>query len=165
MCGGKQTSQSNQNATYSPPPEVMKNYSAVTSQAQGVAATPYSAFGGELVSPINAQQQTGIGAVNSASGIQHGYNAASAGLTGAATNAIDPNTVTASQIQNYESPYNQDVINATATEIQNQNQQQAAALQGNTISSGAFGGDRAGIAQAQLAGQQDIASNATLAGL
>ena len=143
----------------------MANYKAVTQQAQNVAATPYTAYSGPLVAGINDQQTTGIGAVNSASGIQNGYNAASAGLTGAASNAIDPNTVNAQSINNYMSPYNTDVINATEAEIQNQNQQQAAALRGNSISSGAFGGDRAGVAQAQLAGQQDIANNATIANL
>ena len=143
----------------------MQNYSAVTQQAQNVAATPYTAYSGPLVAGINGQQTTGINAVNSASGIQNGYNGAAAGLTGAASTAIDPNTVNAQSINNYMSPYNTDVVNATEAEIQNQNQQQAAALQGNSISSGAFGGDRAGVAQAQLAGQQDIANNATLANL
>ena len=36
---------------------------------------------------------------------------------------------------------------------------------GNTIQRGAFGGDRAGIAQAELARQQDLANNATIANL
>ena len=62
-------------------------------------------------------------------------------------------------------PYQQQVVNATEAEINNQNQQQAASLQGNAISAGAFGGDRAGVAQSALAGQQDIANNAVLAGL
>jgi len=163
--GSKPSSQQNQTSSYTPPPEVMANYTAVTNQAKGVAATPYSAYGGELVSPINSQQNTGIGAVNSASGIQNGYNAVAGGLTGASASSINPTTLDQSAIQQYESPYQSDVINATEAEIQNQNQQQSAGLQGNSISSGAFGGDRAGIAQAALAGQQDIANNATLANL
>jgi hypothetical protein len=163
--GSKQTSQSNSNSSFTPPPNILADYNATVSQAQNVAATPYSAYGGQLVSPINAQQNTGIAAVNNASGIQNPANAAAGGLTGASAAAINPSQINSAAIDQYESPYQSDVINATEAEIQNQNQQQAAALQGNTISSDAFGGDRAGIAQAALAGQQDIASNATLANL
>jgi hypothetical protein len=144
---------------------VLAAYKNVTGQAQNVAATPYSAYGGQLVSPVNAQQNTGIGAINQASGIQDPYNQGAGGLAGASSGAIDPSQLNASAIQQYESPYQSQVIAATQAQIQNQNQQQAASLQGNTIASGAFGGDRAGVAQAQLAGQQDIASNATLANL
>lgn len=163
--GSKTTSQSNQSSSFTPPPSVLAGYQAVTQQAQNVAATPYSAYSGPLVAGINSQQNTGIGAVNNASGIQNPANNAAAGLTGASAAAIDPSQVNSAAISQYESPYQSDVINATEAEIQNQNQQQAAALQGNTISSGAFGGDRAGIGQAALAGQQDIANNATLANL
>ena len=165
MCGSKTTGQSNTTTTYTPPPEVLANYKQVTDQAKNVAATPYEGYGGELVSGINGQQNTGIGAVNSASGIQNGYNNASALSSGAATQAIDPNTVTADQIAKYLSPYQSNVIDATTAVLQNQNQQQAAALKGNAISSGAFGGDRAGVAQAALAGQQDLANNQTIANL
>lgn len=163
--GSKPTSQTNSSSSFTPPPEVVANYKAVTQQAQNVAATPYSAYGGQLVSPINQQQNTGIGAVNAASGIQNPYNATAGGLASASSGAVDPTQFSSSQIQQYESPYQSDVINATETQIQNQNQQQSAALRGNAISSGAMGGDRAGIAQAALAGQQDIANNATLANL
>ena len=143
----------------------MANYNAVTQQAQNVAATPYQGFGGELVAGINNQQNTGIGAVNAASGIQNPYNAGAASNANASAGAIDPTQFSPSQIAQYESPYQSDVINATEAEIQNQNQQQQASLRGNAISSGSFGGDRAGIAQSALAGQQDIANNATLANL
>lgn len=86
-------------------------------------------------------------------------------MAAASSGAINPTTVNAADISQYESPYQSDVINATQAEIQNQNQQQAAGLTGSAIGSGAFGGDRAGIAQAALAGQQDLASNETLANL
>src|ERR1700678_1772382 len=139
MCGGsKTTSQQNTSSSYSPPPAVLANYTATTQQAQNVAATPYSAYGGELVAPINNQQNTGIAAVNSASGIQNPYNAGAAAAAVSSATPINPNTVGASQISQYESPYQSQVVNATEAEIQNQNQQQAASLQGNSIASGSF---------------------------
>lgn len=143
----------------------MANYNAVTNQAQQVAATPYQPYTGELVAGVNGQQNTGINAVNSASGIQDPYNSSATGLANSSAGAIDPTQYSAQQLQQYESPYQNDVINSTMAQINNQNQQQASSLTGNAISSGAFGGDRAGVAQAALAGQQDIASNATLANL
>lgn len=144
---------------------MLSNYRAVTQTAQNVAATPYSAYSGSIVAPINAQQTAGINAVNNASGIQNPYNAGAAGLTAASAGPVNPTAYSDDQLRTYENPFQNDVVNATEAEIQNQNQQQAAALQGNSIAAGAFGGDRAGVAQAQLAGQQDIANNATIAGL
>jgi hypothetical protein len=143
----------------------MAQYNAVTSQAQNIASTPYQPYTGQLVAPVNSQQNTGIAATNNASGIQDSYNTGATGLTTASAGAITPTTINAADIQQYESPYNTDVVNATEAELQNQNLQQQTALQGNAISAGAFGGDRAGIAQAALAGQQDLAADQTIASL
>lgn len=63
------------------------------------------------------------------------------------------------------SPFQQQVIDATGAQLQNQDAQQQNTLTGNAISAGAWGGDRAGVAQAQLAGQQSIANNLTFANL
>ena len=143
----------------------MANYQQVTDQAKSVAATPYQGYGNELVAGVNGQQQTGIANVNTAATVQNPYNAGAAGLAAASSGAIDPTQYSAAQLQQYENPYQNDVINATEAQIANQNAQQQASLQGNAVSAGAFGGDRAGVAQATLAGQQDIANNATLANL
>ena len=144
---------------------MLANYKAVTGQAQQVAATPYQAFGGQLVSPINSQQSAGINAVNDASGIQNPFNAGATGLAAASSANINPAQFSGAALQQFENPYQNDVVNSTLAEINNQNGQQSAALTGSAIGAGAFGGDRAGVAQAALAGQQDIAKNATLAGL
>jgi len=152
-------------STYTPPAWLSSNLQNITNQANSVASTPYQAYSGELVAGLNGQQNTGIGAVNSASGIQNGYNSAATGLAGASAGAIDPTQFSASQIQQYESPYNTDVVNTTLAQINNQNAQQQASLKGNMISSGAFGGDRAGVAAAALGGQQALATNQTIAGL
>jgi hypothetical protein len=71
-----------------------------------------------------------------------------------------------SQVQAIESPYTQDVVNATQNWFNNQNAIQGTGLMGQAIRSGnAFGGDRAGIAEAQLAGQQQMAQAPVIAGL
>ena len=65
-------------------------------------------------------------------------------------------------VQGYMNPYLQNAMGSTAAMMQNQNQQQQNQLQGNAISSGAFGGDRGNVAQAALMGQQNLAMGQTL---
>lgn len=65
----------------------------------------------------------------------------------------------------YMSPYTQNVINATQQQFNTQNAQAQAGLRGNAASQGALGGDRLGVAQAQLAGQQQMAQAPVIAGL
>lgn len=165
MCGSKTTQQQSGSSTSAPPSWVQNAYQSIFGQAQNTAATSYTPYGGQLVAPVNGQQQTGINAVNSASGVQNPYNLGSSSLYGTGSQAITAAPITAESIAQYSSPYQQQVVNATLGEINNQNQQQAAALKGNEVASGAFGGDRAGIANAALAGQQALATNATLANL
>ncbi len=69
-------------------------------------------------------------------------------------------------LQQYMSPYQQNVIDTTLANIQHNNQVQRNDLTGSAILGGnAFGGDRAGVAQAELARGQDAQTNATLASL
>lgn len=69
-------------------------------------------------------------------------------------------------IDKYMSPYINDVVNATQNQFTNANAQQGNALIGQAIRSGnAFGGDRAGVAQGVLAGQQQLTQAPVIAGL
>lgn len=146
--------------TSSPNPTAAADYQQLLQQAQGVASTPYQAYTGELTAPVNAQQQQGIGGINTAAGqAQPAINQA-LGIAGQAANPL-----TQQQIQNYQNPYTQDVVNATQAQFNNQNQQGQEALTGNNIASGALGGNRSGIAAANLANQQQLAQAPTIAGL
>ena len=78
---------------------------------------------------------------------------------------IQNNAVGAADINKYMSPYISNVANAAMQNINETNAQQQQQMLGNAMSKGAFGGDRAGIAQAQLARQQNLANNATLANI
>lgn len=82
----------------------------------------------------------------------------------AAMSTVNP--VQSGAINEYMSPYNQDVVAATEAQFNNQNAQQANNLTSSAIMGGnAFGGDRAGVAQAVLAGQQQTAEAPVIAGL
>lgn len=144
----------------SPNPQAMAAYQNILSQAQNVAATPYTAYSGELVAPINAQQQLGIANINNAAG----YAApVMTDALGYARSAAQP--LTAEEIQRYMSPYTQGVVSATQAQFENQNEQQRQRSIGNAISQGALGGNRQAIAEAELANQQQLAQAPVIAGL
>jgi muramidase (phage lysozyme) len=79
--------------------------------------------------------------------------------------AIAPEQFSEQALQPYMSPYMANVVAAQQALQQQEAAQQRSALTGEAIRAGAFGGDRAGIAQANLARQQSLANQATLANL
>lgn len=157
----KKGSQTTTNSTTTAPDQQAGDaYRSILQQAAGVAGTPYQAYTGELTAPINSQQQTGIAGINqNANFAQPFINNAS----GMIQNASQP--LTASQIASYQNPYTQSVIDATQAQFNNQNAQQQQQLTSNAVSSGALGGNRTGVAAANLAGQQSLAQAPVIAGL
>lgn len=152
-------------STNSPPPDVMANYDAVTAQAKQVAATPYTAYSGQLVSPFNSTEQAGLNAIAPASTAYQPYYGQAQGLIGQGTQQYTPTQFSSGAVGQYESPYTQDVINSTMANINQNNAEQQQSLTGNAIAQGAWGGDRADLAKNDLARQQALASNQTIAGL
>lgn len=153
------------------PPEVLARYNSVNATAENVAKTPFQQYGGQFVAPLTSTQQSGIANTNTAATQAQPYFGAA---TSAATNAYqgaqpyqDAATVLAAgstqqvnaqplDIGTYLSPYLSTVLGSTAALLNQNNQQQQAGQLGNAIRSGAFGGDRAGIAAANLAQQQNL---------
>lgn len=138
------------------PPEVLARYNAVNNEAQGLMSTPFQTYGGEFVSPVNATQQGGINQISQNANAAQPYYGAATGVAGAALGAASP--ITGQQINQYMSPYLGDVVGSESALLNQNNQQAMAGQLGNAISSGAFGGDRAGIAAANLNQQQQLAN-------
>lgn len=173
--GGKQST-STQGVTI--PASVLAQYNSVNSRATSTANTPFQTYGGQFVAPVNSTQQTGIsGTTAGANEAQPAFAAATTGLNATqsatapvnagaeAQTAANSSGLTGQQINQYLSPYLGNVLGSTEA-IQNQeNQEQQAGQLGTAISSGAFGGDRTGIAAANLAQQQQLANNQTIAGI
>lgn len=157
---GKGTNTTTNNTTSSADPQAAAAYRDILSRAQGVANTPYQAYTGELTAPVNAQQTAGISGINANANFASPYIQQAAGLASGAANPLS-----ADQIQQYQNPYTQNVVNATQRQFDQTNAQQQAALKGNTISSGALGGNREGVAQANLSTQQAAQQNPIIAGL
>jgi len=165
------------------PPEVLANYQSVNAQAQQTAATPFQTYGGEFVAPVNSQQQTGIAGTNAAATEAQPYyqaatgqianaqsgvnpiNQAATGLAAASAQQVNAQPITGQQIDQYMSPYLQDVVGSESALLNQNNQQQQAGQMGTAIQSGAFGGDRSGIAAANLSQQQNLANANIYSGL
>ena len=93
------------------------------------------------------------------------YQGSATDYATAGAQGVDPTQFSGQQLQQYISPYLQQVYQATLANINEQNASQMNQLRGNAIAKGAFGGDRAGIAAAEMARQQNLASQSTLSGV
>ena len=149
--------------TNSPNPMAMQAYGDILGRAQQVASTPYQSYTGQLTAGLDPTQQAGISNVNSAYGVAQPYfnQAAQYAQQGAAPVA----NVSGADVQRYFNPYQQNVIDATMGNINESDQRQQQQVKGNAAMAGALGGDRQAVAQAELARQQGLARNQTLAGL
>lgn len=148
---------------------------ALQGEAQGdlqaglTAAQPYNgAAGAAYGQGIGAAQpllNSAASGISSAASAAQPYNAAATGLAAGSAGAVNATPLTAAQIQSYESPYLNQVLGSTEALQNQENQEQQSGQLGTAIQSGAFGGDRAGIAGANLAQQQQLANENVLAGI
>lgn len=175
MCGGgkggdsqTQTSSTNSTATQSPPDYLNSAYQNLVQNAQGIASQPLQQYPvGDLQAPFNSTQTQAFNQVAGAQGAANPYINAASNAVGASQTPLwsGVQQFSPDNIQQYENPYQTDVINSTMAQINQLNQQQQSQLQGNAVSNHALGGDRAGIAAASLANQQGLAAGQTLAQL
>jgi hypothetical protein len=143
------TTQQSGSSTAAPDSNAYQAYLALLNRASGVASTPYQGFQGEETAPINAQQTTGIGDINKFTG--------DISASGAPISAAD--------IQRYQDPYTNDVINATQADFDTQNKRANSTVTGNAAAQGALGGDRVGVAQALTQEGQARVQAPVIAGL
>lgn len=159
MCGGSKGSNTT-TTTSAPPPEIMDAYRRVMERAEGVADTPYTAYkDAPLTTGLSNSQNQAAGVYgNVAEWISPHFSQAAA--------YAQPNKFSAEAVGKFLSPYTQNVIDTTMSNIRRENQIQASDLTSQGIKSGnAFGGDRLGLAQAELARGQAMSRDATIAGL
>lgn len=173
--GGK-TSTSTQDVSI--PPAVLAQYQSVNDAASSTAQTPFNQYGGEFVAPVNDQQVAGIIQTDAAANEAQPYYGAATGVVAGAQAGVNPvnaaalNTtaassapLTGSQIDQYLSPYLGEVLGSTEALQNISNQQQQGGQLGDAIRSGAFGGDRTGIAAANLEQQQNLTNANVISGI
>jgi len=144
-----------------PNPAAMGAYNALLGMgADTFGQNPWQNYGGEFVAPVNAQQYGGIGNINRyAESAQPAIGTAE----GLALSGATP--ISAGDIQNYYNPWQSSVVGASEAQFANTNAQQQQQVLGNAAMQGALGGDRVGVAQANLAGQQQLSEAPVIAGL
>lgn len=155
--GGKSTTST---TTNTPPPEVMAAYKDLLAKANPVASTPYQPYmGGVNGTGMEQNQLTGF---NNIAGLAGSSNGSFSNAAGALNATAAP---TSSTVGQYMSPYIQGVVNSTMANMNEMNGQQQQGVLGNAIAQGAMGGNRVGVAQSELARQQNLANQQTIAGL
>ena len=159
MGGGKSSASSSQVQV---PEEVLARYNSVNTRAEQAASTPFQSYSSDpnaFVAPLTGTQQSGIANTNNAAGMAQPFFTRGAQLTQAGAGSADPNAITGREIGQYFSPFMNSVFASQLAGQEQQNAQQRSGLQGEAIKSGAFGGDRAGIAAGNLAYQQNLANS------
>src|SRR5262245_19033020 len=148
------------NSTVTPNEPAGSLYKSFLDRADRLSQTQFDPRMEGRVAPLNELQTTAANTVYNL-----GLNAQNVGnqVYGVGMNAgnWDP-----AQVQAIMSPFTQNVVGATQSWFNNQNAIQSNDLLSQAIRSGnAFGGDRAGVAQGVLAGQQQLAQAPVIANL
>ena len=163
MSNGGQTATTTQQNTLDP---FIKEALTRNIQAAGqVAGMPYQAYSGPRVADFRpAEQQAFQIAQQAATGQVGSQQLAQA--TEAAQRAAAYNPQQFQQnVQGFMNPYQQNVIDTTMNRLAQARAERDAATKAQLASSRAFGNDRRGVYEAQLAGEQDRATAETLANL
>lgn len=164
---GSKTSDTTSTTSTALPASVQKGMDALLGSAGSVLSRPLVQYGGSTLAGFTADQNQGMQQVRDAQGSYLPYlNTASQYATQGAK-AITPMQFSGDALQQYMNPYQQSVIDSTMGDIYHSNSVAQNDLLGRAIQSGAspFGGDRAGVAAAELARGQAATANSTLAGL
>lgn len=127
---------------------------AMLNQATSVAQQPFTPYTGTLTAPLSGNEQQGITQASKVAtdGVAQNDNAAATGLVGQVA-GNDWNSGTAAK---YMNPYTDAV---TKSSIDNANKaylQNLAGIKTNAAGSGAFGGSREAISEAELGGQHEL---------
>ncbi|CAB4155637.1 Domain of unknown function DUF4214 [uncultured Caudovirales phage] len=140
--------------------------------AAGMSQPSYAAGQEMIMGGLNQGAplvQSGLGQGQSLTNEALGTGSRYAGQAESAINRgmgeVNADKFSEAALQQYMNPYMKNVIEAQQALQKQEAEQQRSALSGQAIMSGAFGGDRGGIAQANLARQQSMANQATLSGL
>jgi hypothetical protein len=119
--------------------------------AQQIATTPLQQYQGQMTPDVSQQlQQSWNTAATAGNAGLPQINAATSGFVGAlgqTPSTVTPETLAGTNLQQYENPYTQSVINATLPIMQQQLGQTLSQNAGNAVNQGAFGGSRFGVQQ------------------
>lgn len=162
-----QTAANTANTAVSAPtnPTIDPAVTDLVTSAQSLASQPLQPYTGQLVAPLTDTQNSAIGQIKAAGGLSAPYLQQAADYAAKGAAPITQTPFSRSAVDQYLSPYLDDVVNSTSANIDESNAQQVQALHGNVTAAGAWGGDRSAVLDSELARQQDLAKNQTIASL
>lgn len=160
MGGGKGSKNNTTKSTFTLPKEFIQAYNESLGLARQAIQKPYTPYTGQLVAGLTPGQQQGIADIRASQGMALPFIQEGAGYTREAARGITPELY-----ERFYSPYVRDVADTTFANLMESGAQQRSGLKGGAIQAGAFGGDRAGIAQAEMARQQQLANAQAMANI
>lgn len=158
MCKGSNTSTVVQNPTV--PDWLSSKFQNLANSAETTAGAAYNPATSKSVAGFSDDQLAGMQGVRDNAGIWAPFTQASADLASQASGPL-----TGQNIQNYMNPFQNQVLDATMSRINQNNQQQMKNVTGNAAMQSALGNDRLGLQKSALAGEQDLASGQIMANL
>jgi len=155
MCG-KGLSQTSQQ-TSAPSLMGLMAYNQAMSRVGAATSQPFQRYSSDpeaYVAGLTPEQRGAIANVTGMQGMTQPYYQAAAGLTGLGAQGVG--RLTAGQIGEYMNPYMSQVVDPVRAALTQQQGQQLAQQQAESIRGGAFGGERAGLQRQALRGQQAL---------
>jgi hypothetical protein len=138
-----------------------RNYGA----AQQVASIPYQAYGGPRIAQFRPAEEQAFGVATRAATEQVGMPQLQQ-ATGVAERAAGYTPQQFQQdVSGFMSPFQTNVIDATMARLAQNRAERDAATRAQLASAKAFGNERRGVYEAQLAGEEDLNTAQTLANL
>ena len=135
-----------QTTTQSVDPAMMRIYNDVYNTGRTLANQPYIPYTGARISGFNPDQLQGFDATRNMFGQSMGYDPRSA-LNNLAN--MSAPSILDRDIGAYQNPYTQQVIDTTLADLDRSRQMAVSRDQDRAIGSGAFGGSRSGILEAE----------------
>jgi hypothetical protein len=144
---------------------VLAAYTGLLNRGQAAANLPLQQWQGPTIAGFNPTQRAAFDEVNAAQGMALPWVNAATQYAGIGAAPVLPSVmgVSGANIQQFQNPFTQQVTQAAQQLFNEQNAEQLQNVVGDAVSRGAWGGDRAGVAQAELARQQALAQNPALA--
>lgn len=143
-----------QNVTTSIDPQIKQAYLANLNFADTVASRPYQQYGGPRIAGFTPDQEAAFAAVRNMQGgaqpfVQGAQNTLQ-GVMNFQPQQVQPGSFLSGNVNQYMNPYTSGVIDQVAQDLNRQRTLDAQGLRAQAARSGAFGGTRQAVAEAEL---------------
>lgn len=146
--GGKSQKVTNETKV---PKYIEDAYKMLVSRGEGIVDTPYDPAMNQSVAGFSPTQTQAFQNIQGMQGVQNPYLQQAQQYAQTGAGSISPEN-----ISQYSNPFQSQVIDSTMAQIAKNNAVQQNQLKGNSVAQGGLRNSRLGVAQAELAGNQDM---------